>query len=247
MKTKEDTFKNELEIFRSEVESVIHSFYAFTTLNRMLNENKALLKIVNQTPRFWITTISALQTSFFIALGRIFGQGHNHNIDKILSISQQHIEIFSKEAYRARLSAGGTLTEEQLQDIIKDSYSPTVDDFRRLKKYVNQYRKVYFKKYHDIRNKVHAHKELSTREDIQALYEQTSFKELEKMLIFLNKIHSVLWQSFNNGIKPMLRPMRYSTGSMIKEGTPLGQSRHAQERIVEDTKKFMESLLSLAK
>jgi hypothetical protein len=180
-------------------------------------------------------------------LGRIFDQKSNHNIDKILSVAQRHIEIFSKEALEKRKRAGSANAAEWIDEYMKSVYVPTAEDFRRLRKYVAKYRKIYETVYKDIRHKVIAHKELSNVDDIHALYAKTNIAEMQKLLIFVNKLYHSLWQLYHNGNKPVLRQMKYSTKRMIRAELPKWQSHHVQERIVADTVHFLKLLSKIPK
>lgn len=238
MKTKEDKFIHELEVYRTEVQAAIQFFYAFLAVNATLAENKKAFDLVNQAPLFWNTAIGALQTSFFISLGRVFDQQSNHNIDRLLKVSQDNVEVFSLGALESRKRAGSSNADEWIDEYMRGVYVPTVLDFRRLRSYIKKYRKIYETGYRDIRRKVYAHKELSKREDVQALYAKTNIREMQKLLIFLNRLYEALWGLFHNGRKPVLRPMKYSVASMRKAQIPEWQSRHVQEQIVHETEKF---------
>ena len=246
MKTKEDKFTHELEVYRTEVQGAIQFFYSFLAINASLTDNKKALDIVNKSPLFWNTTIGALQTSFFIALGRVFDQQSNHNVDRLLKVAQENSEIFSAEALKNRKRAGSSNADEWIDEYMQIVYVPTALDFRRLRSYIKKYRKIYEKGYRDIRRKVYAHKELSVAEDVQALYAKTNIGEMQKLLIFLNRLYQALWELYHNGRKPVLRPMKYSVASMRKAKTPEWQSRHVQERIVHETEKFFELVTATA-
>ena len=244
MKTKEDKFRHELEVFRTEVEFSIQFFYTDLTINAVLGDNKEALKIVNLTPLFWRTNVGSLQTSFFIVLGRIFDQKLNHNVDKLLQTAQNNSIIFSAEALERRKREENANANEWIDDYMKDVYVPSAGDFRRLRKYVNKYRTIYKDKYRDIRRKVYAHKELSKREDVQKLYSKTNIREMQKLIIFLNRLYVALWELFHNGHKPTLRPMKYSVKSMRMAKVPEWQIKHVQERVVNETQKIFEILTS---
>lgn len=250
MKTKEDKFQHELEVFQTEVESGIQFFYIYLAFNSVLSENKQALNIVNLTPLFWLTNVGALQTSSFIVLGRIFDQDpkSKHNIDRLLRVAQEHSDIFSAEALEVRKRAGSVNANEWISDYMKDVYVPSADDFRRLRKYVSKYRKIYEKTYRDIRHKIYAHKELSDKTNVDNLFAQTNTVEMQKLLIFLNRVYEALWQLFHNGRKPTLRAMKYSVSSIMKNvQAPEWQSRQIQERVVHETQKFFDILLSIPK
>jgi hypothetical protein len=244
MKSKEDKFLHELGVCRSEVHSAIQFFYAYLALNDALADNQQAHSLVNRTPLFWRTTLGALLSSYFIALGRIFDQDSQHNLDKLLKTARDHSIIFSSAALKTRKRENSNNADEWIDEYMKDVYVPNDDDFRRLKKHIRRYRKIYEKNYREIRHKVYAHKELSKPEEIAALYSQTSIEEMQKMLVFLNKFYESLWQLFHNGRKPVLRPMRYSVNRIIRDEIPKWQSIHVQELITKETKEFIEILSS---
>jgi hypothetical protein len=150
MKEREDIFSHELEVFRIEVESAIQFFYAYLSINASLADNEKALQIVNEAPLFWRTNVGALQTSFFIVLGRVFDQNSNHNIDRLLRVAQDNADIFSKKALELRKRKSSKNANEWIDDYMKDVYVPTINDFRRLRKYVSKYRKIYVNRYRDI-------------------------------------------------------------------------------------------------
>ncbi|MDO8445919.1 MAG: hypothetical protein Q7T53_07460 [Deltaproteobacteria bacterium] len=245
MKTNEDKFTSELEIYCTEVEAAIKFFYSFLAVNASLADNKRALDLVNEAPLFWRTIIGALKTSFFITLGRVFDQQSNHNVDRLLKVAHESLEIFSTEALERRKRAGSTNADEWIDDYMRTAYVPTPDDFRRLRGYVRKYRKVYETGYRDIRHKIYAHKQLSKAEDVQALYAKTNIREMQKMLIFLNRLYTSLWELFHNGRKPVLRPMKYSVASMRKSETPQWQSKQVQEQVVHETEIFFKLLATV--
>ncbi|MDA8238857.1 MAG: hypothetical protein M0Z67_00640 [Nitrospiraceae bacterium] len=238
MKAKEEKFISELDVFRTEVESAIQFFYAAEGFKAGLRESKKAQNLVNRTPLFWRTTFGALQQSFFISLGRIFDQTSKHNVDRFLKVAQENIEIFSKPALEARKRADSANANEWIDNYMTDVYVPDHKDFRRLRGYISKYRRIYECRYRDFRRKVYAHKELS-KTDTYALFAKTSITETQKMIIFLNRLHSALWQLFHNGRKPVLRPMKYSTEVMRRAEVQRWKGVQVQERIVADTKELI--------
>jgi hypothetical protein len=134
MISQEKKFTSELEIFRTEAQAGAQFLYAYLSFNSILSEKKSTLKIINRTPLFWNTSIGALQTSFFIVLGRIFDQKSTHNIDMLLKSAQDNIGIFSKEALADRKRRGSDNADEWIDDYLKNVYVPTAKDFRELRK-----------------------------------------------------------------------------------------------------------------
>lgn len=234
-------FENELEIFRRETQSGTQFLYSYLTINAVIGDDIKALDALNETPLFWGTNIGALQTAFFIVLGRIFDQRSKHNIDKLLGIAQKHAEIFSKASLEDRRRQEKQTHLGYLPEFLKHAYEPTPKDFRRLRKHVNRHRQIYERNYRDIRHKIYAHKELSEFldvSDIKKLWNRTRIGELEKVFVFLNKLYESLWELFHNGKKPILHPMRYSVFSITKKRRSDWQSRGVHEKIVAETQDF---------
>jgi hypothetical protein len=246
MNNRENAFRDELEVFRTEAEEAIRFSYAYLTINSALAHNEKALRIVNEAPLFWGTIAEALQTSFFIALGRVFDQNSQHNIDRLLKVAQQYnVDIFSKGALEARKRKGSQNADEWIDGYMKHVYVPTANDFRRLRKHVSKCRRVYENGYRDIRDQFYAHKMLSKPDDVQKLFAKANIREMQKLSIFLSRLHDCLWELFHNGRKPVLRPMKYSVKAMRKAEIPKWQSRHVQKQMVHETEKFFRILSSV--
>lgn len=244
MNKQEKQFTHELEIFRTEAEAGAQFLYANLSLHSIISEKKKTLRIINRTPLFWNTTLAALQTSFFIVLGRIFDQKSKHNIYRLLKVAQDNINIFSKAALANRKRRDSDNADEWLDDYLKTVHEPTIKDFRDFRKKVKEYRKIYESNYQDIRNKLFAHKAVSDPEEVQALFSKANIKELQKVFVFVNAFYRVLWELFNNGRKPVLRKMRYSVESMKRDQKPEWQSQTVQEQMVTEVKIFLKELTS---
>ncbi len=238
----EELFENELEIFRTEAESAIQFFYSWLAVHAVACTHKEVHRLLNRAPLFWNTMLSALQTSTFIALGRVFDQQSNHNVDRLLKISQSNMPVFSKTALAGRKRRGSANADEWLGDYLVDVYEPKGDDFRRLRKHIARKRKIYETNYRDLRRQVFAHKELSRKADIETLFAKTNIRELQHLLIFLRRLHEALWQLYHNGRKPTLRPARFSVKRILQESSPEHQGSDLQERLTHEIEAFLKSV-----
>lgn len=244
MTNPEKLFERELEVFRTEAQAGAQFFYAFLTIKTIMSDKKSVLKVVNCTPLFWSTNIGALQTSFFIVLGRIFDQDSKHNVGSLLRIAQDNAEIFSKEFLADRKRRDSPNADEWLEEYLRESHVPTKEDFRELRKQVKEYRKIYETSYRDIRSKIYAHKEIVDLADVQALFSKTRIRELQKIFMFVNALYEALWQLFQNGAKPKLRSTRYSIKSIIRNPAPGWHIQTIQERMVKEVTDFFRLLES---
>ncbi len=246
MTSPEARFERELEIFRTEVEAATQFFYVYLTVHAVAADDEPVCRLLKAAPLFWNTNLAALQTAAFIALGRVFDQNSTHNLDRLLRIAQDNPSIFAKATIGARKQGGNPNPPTWLAERLRDMYVPTPADFRRLRAHVRKHRKVYEANYRDLRHKLFAHREVSLRADIEALFAKTNIRELQKMLAFLGSLYEALWQLFSNGRKPVLRPRRYSVRHMRHSPSPPWRTSAVQERIVHEAERFFRSVAGVA-
>lgn len=233
----EQQFKRELDVFDTEAATAKQFFYAWLGIHAAAAESKEVHRVLNTAALFWNTNMGALQTATFVSLGRIFDQNSTHNIDRFLKLAQDNRQIFSKAALAARKQGTDKSPPEWLPEYMYRVYVPKLSDFRRLRAQVNRYRKIYEQKYRDLRRKIFAHEEVSDPEKIAELFAKTNIRELQRLIVFLGRLHDALWEMFMNGRKPSLRPSRYSVKSMRKK--PSSHGRSVQERIVHEAERFL--------
>jgi hypothetical protein len=200
MKAADTELAKELEIFRTEEEVAQQYFFCYLAIRQLAAGSAELLKLLNSTPLFWITTHHSLLVAAFVALGRVFDQNSRHNIDRLLKVAAADIALFSKASLAQRKEAEGIARAEAI-DYVRDAYEPAVDDFRFLRKEVGRYRRLYEARYRDVRDKVFAHKELSTTGDANALLAKTNIEEMKSIFGFLYALHESLWELLFNGRK----------------------------------------------
>jgi hypothetical protein len=239
-------FENELEVFRREAESAVQFFYAWRTVNEVASKDKSVIAALNKAPLFWNTSLGALQTAAFIALGRVFDQEQNtHNIDRVLRIGQRNPEIFSLDALAGRKRRGNSNASEWLDEYLENAYVPNPEDFRRLRKHVAARRKIYEASFRPIRHKVFAHKQIAEQSETYALFANAKIAEIQRLLVFLRRLYEALWELFFNGRKPVLRPARYSVTQMLAQ--PSAKGRSLQERLTKETESFLKSIAEAGK
>ena len=246
MNQPEDIFANELEVFRTEAESAIQFFYSYLSIHAVAGEHKEVHRLLNTAPLFWNTALGALQTSTFIALGRVFDQNSKHNVDRLIKIAQSNMDIFSKESLAGRKRRGSDNADEWLDEYLRDVYVPNADDFRRLRRHIAKRRKIYERDYRNIRHKIFAHKVVSEKGEMHALFGKTNIRELQKLLIFLRRLHEALWQLYHNGRKPTLQPARYSVKRIREQPSPQNRGQGLQERLTHEIEAFLSTAANKA-
>lgn len=234
-------FEQELEVFRTEVETALQFFYGFLAIHACAGDTPTVHRLLNTAPLFWNSTLGALQTSTFVVLGRIFDQSSPHNIGILLALAENNPSIFSKAALERRKLASATNAPSWIVEYMNSVYVPKPADFRRLRGYVSKHRKTYLAKYRDLRHKVFAHKEITDATQVSALFARTNIREMQRMLLFCLSLYDALWQLFVNGRKPVLRSRKISVDRIRKRAVGRSRSNAVHERIVEEAEAFLKA------
>jgi len=196
-------FENELAIFGAEHETAQQYFFSYVSLRGIAASNGDVLKSMNATPLFWLTVESAMLLSAFIALGRIFDQKSDHNLDRLIGAASKQIATFSREALAARRRAEGRPVDET-ELVVRNAYEPSAADFRSLRNEIRERRKIYEAKYRDVRHKVFAHRKVADTGEANALLQGTTVDETKALFAFLDALEKALWHLLHSGRKPTL-------------------------------------------
>ena len=128
-------FKNELETFRKEEETAQQMFFAWLSLRATAASNADVLRMLNETPLFWINAQHSMLVTAFVTLGRLFDQGSKHNLDRLMTIVSQNLSIYSIDALRARKVADGISMEDAARYIV-GKHALTSNDVRTLRRQI---------------------------------------------------------------------------------------------------------------
>ena len=189
---------------------------------------------------FWNTSLAALQTSTFVALGRLFDPyTSNHSITRLLNTAHSNLDMFSKESLAERKRKQSANADEWLPEYLLNVYVPSSDDFRRLKRHVALRRKIYESNYKPLRHKVFAHRGVLSQVEVADMYAKTNIRELQQLLVFFRRLHETLWQLYFNGYKPILRPERYSVQRILDQPSLNPDRAALQERLVHEVRSFL--------
>jgi len=150
-----------------------------------------------------------------------------------------NMDIFSKVSLAGRKRRSSDNADEWLDEYLRNVYVPNAEDFRRLRRHIAKRRKIYEINYRVIRHQIFAHKVVSDKKEIQALYSKTNIREMQKLLVFLRRLHEALWQLYHNGRKPTLQPARYSVKRIREQPSPLNRGQALQERLTHEIEAFL--------
>jgi HEPN superfamily AbiU2-like protein len=233
---------DELELFRREASGCTTCLYAYLTIHAIGGQNRKVRRQLNAHALFWNTTLRALQTALLISLGRVFDNKSKHNIAKLVGTMDMNRSVFSRKALRIRKH--GTLSNDptQLTAYMIEVVAPHKGDFRRIAKQVKRWRAAYERVYKTLRDKIFAHLELTDRAQIDQLFSQTNIRELERMTTFLVRLHDAYWETFHNGRRLAVRPIRHAVGRILERPKGARVVKPVHEAIVGNTRQVLLSL-----
>jgi hypothetical protein len=156
---------------------------------------------LNEQALSWNIITHSLQTTFFIALGRLFDTDEDaFSAHSFLRSCIEDIDQFGKDSLRARKIALANEKEpDWLEDYTAEAYAPSLKDFQKLRGQLSKRQAQYEKIYRPIRNQIFAHKDTGAMENVEALFGETRIDHIEELLRFLYQIQEVVGQLVHNG------------------------------------------------
>jgi hypothetical protein len=232
----EQAFEQEVEILRTEAEEAARCLYTYLAIHSTAAQHPGVKRLLESQPRFWNTILGALQTSAFIALGRVFDDDkrkRSHCIFRLLSLAGDNPQIFALDALAAR----GQKNNSRLDwsDFMADAYAPVPAEFEWLQQKVDEHKAIYSERYKTLRNKIVAHTDIESNTIADKLFAQTNTDEWRTLILFPQAVHDALWQLYHNGMKPVLRHHPLS----VRKPISVGQQVPAHERVVHETAHFL--------
>src|SRR5438552_13700982 len=95
----EDEYWRMFDSVRGDVEAAIKSNYAYFTIHSLAAADRKIFDKYQRAAHFWTLNTYALQTTFFIAFGRIFDERKDcFSIQKLVNATIANPGFFSKTA-----------------------------------------------------------------------------------------------------------------------------------------------------
>lgn len=217
----EQIFLQELNIFRSEIESAIRYIYTEGAIHEMARKNKKVIAALNKNPSFWNSILGALTVSMFIAFGRIFDTsnetGQKHSIHTLFKLANENRNIFSKSEFTKRWTISHPDMLSFKNEYLKSFYEMNDSDWKKVKRLKAALNKQYQEIYKPIRN-MFGHRIIIDNEQTKLIMSKAIMREVEKFCTNLKQFHEALWQLYHNGRGPIapLRTGKYSSKEFVK-------------------------------
>jgi len=203
-----DEYWQMFHLIRGDIEGAVASNTTYFKIHNMAAANRAILDKFSRTPYFWHMNAYALQTTFFISLGRLFDKRKDAwSIYDLTENTIGHIGLFSKaglrERKRARSSKDGK-DPEWLENYMANAWEPTRSDLKELEDAIVPYADKFHETYQPIRHIYFAHRGKMSAEDIVELFGKTQISDATDIIRFLYTLVFAIWEIHLNGRKPDL-------------------------------------------
>jgi hypothetical protein len=190
----QDEYWRIFHVIRGDVEAAIKSNHTYLTIQNLLVSDRAIYDKINKSPEFWTLNTYALQTTFFIAFGRVFDSRNDSlSIQKLVKATIADPAFFSKAALRQRKRQASNIQgsdPDWLVEYVRAAWEPTEADLRPLKDALTPHWDKFRTIYRPIRHKAFAHRSTEDEAAIASLFSRTMIGDVSEILRFL---HTVLW------------------------------------------------------
>lgn len=123
MTNADQIFTQELEIFRTEAEASAQFLYAYLAIHATAAQSSEVVDLLNTASLFWNTALGALQTSAFIAVGRVYDDDDgSHGLKRLLKLAEGNSQLFTLDALAIRKQGNSPTRPDWLDDYMTTAY-----------------------------------------------------------------------------------------------------------------------------
>lgn len=190
-------FRERFNVICSDITAATSAFYTYMEINKFASESQESYNKIDRDSYFWMGQLYALQTTWFIVLGRLFDP-RRYSIRNFLSTTVDHKGLFSKGALAERKrKAVRQDNPEWLDKYLRTAWEPTAQDLQAIADSIETAENKWKQSYKPIRDKVFAHHEPGI--SVNVLFGNTLVGDIEDILHTLNRIRVEIFQLLENG------------------------------------------------
>jgi hypothetical protein len=195
----EAEYKRHFGLIADQITGATRAFFTYMEINKFASENNGNYQKINRDGHFWSGELYALQTTWFIILGRIYDRTKDaYSIHDFLKSTVAYKGFFSKRALaRRKRTAAGQPEPEWLPDYLKAAWEPSTADLEKIRSAIKSSDEKWNNLCKPIRDKVFAHTNANVV--VSELFGNTLVGDVEDILHDLNKIRTSVIQLLENG------------------------------------------------
>ena len=186
--------------YSKEYKIVSQSYYTWKLINNIASKDPKIYDALNKNSTTWNIILHSLQSTYFIALRRLFDRDKNtFSADSLLKTCIENISEFGKDKIAERKISNSSEKPEWLDKYLEGVYQIEQKDIQILRGELSKQNKKYEDKFKSIVNKVFAHREIKYLEKSNSLFIGTTIGDIEEIINFLFQIDMILFDLFHNG------------------------------------------------
>jgi hypothetical protein len=185
------------ELIRRDIDGAVASNTTYFKIHNLGASDSDIAYKYHRTAEFWNVTTYSLQTTFFIAFGRIFDRrSDSFSVQGLVEATIEHPGLFAKNAVRERKREaskifGTTPDPPWLTEYIERAWEPARKDLEPLRDALSPYEKKVKEVYRPLRHAYFAHRGQASEDAIAALFGKTLIVEVAEILTFL---YTLVWE-----------------------------------------------------
>lgn len=242
-------FEEALKVFEGLVADATQFWFVAAGMNEVAKQNPGTLELFNRTPAFWVTVKVGLEYQGILSVAKIYGprKTNPYNIDFLFQVLRESCApVFSSDALRERKRRMSSNADEWLEGFMERTHPFTMEDINHLHALSKPHRHTYETQWERVRNEHIAHLGIIDPTARWEMFQQTNIPALERLIVFLNDFHALLWRVYFDGVRPVLEPSSHSVESLVaKNLRDLGRIRN-EEYIVSETRICLDLLTQAA-
>lgn len=203
----EDRFWRIHQGIRTDVGAAVKSNRTYLSIYNLKAADPDIQAKISRFPEFWTTVLYSVQTTFFISFGRLFDSRRDSLSVKVVEMTIQNPQIFSKPALLGRKRFDCRIVgddPEWLIDYINKAWEPNHDDLESLLTALAPHCDKFKRVYAPIRHEIYAHRSKKDEEEVYTHFGKTIIGDVEHILRFVHTLLISLQEMVLNGRKPDL-------------------------------------------
>ena len=244
IEAREHEFEARLKAFESDARGCATLAYTEFVLHHYAGGNFAIRDRLNRHPAFWNSVLAGLQSSAFVALGRIFDKrSDTYGGTALLDFAEKYCGIFSRGAFKARQVRIGLGLDVARASAAK-AFELRPGGLAELRQQFEARQRVFEDKVASIRHEVYAHAGMLTIEDREAMFTGLPLRDFEDLVVFPLRVERTLFQLYYNGVEPLLDPAPSLITEVIKSLPARGVSSWEHLHVAANVVAFLDWLCS---
>ncbi len=209
-------FEKRLNALYNDSRACVVFLYTELVFRQLAATNERTFERINGHSAFWNGILDALQSSAFVALGRIYDKRRGNNSAlQLLRFAEKNIGIFGRSYIERRIIRSG-LAKDVAKLYASEAYELPRGGLTSLRTEFDAKQQFYVKQIQPIRHEVFAHAGRLTNEVRDELFSKLFVRELESVAVFPLRLYETFFNLYYDAREPQLDDVPTSVVEVLK-------------------------------